>query len=209
MTDIQNFLLFLSFSLVLIITPGPDLIYVLTQGISGGRKAGLISAVGVTFGIFVHTRFAAIVLSIILQTSAVAFTVVKMVGAGYLIYLGIKTFISKNELNLEHKKRLSSRKLFMRGLITNTLNPKVALFFMAFLPQFVSPEAVGTPVPFLVLGTVFGLCALLFLILLGLFSGSVGQYLQSRPALNKWITNISGGIMISLGVRLAFVQRDM
>jgi len=209
MTDIQNFALFLGLSWILIITPGPDLIYVLTKGISTGRKAGLISAVGVTLGILVHTIFAALGLSIILKTSAIAFTIVKIVGAAYLIYLGLKSLLSKSEFKMKKDERISSKKIFTQGLISNTLNPKVALFFMAFLPQFIKTSVTEniSPIPFLILGLVFALCTLIFLATLGYFSGAVGQYLMSRDSISKWIKNVSGSIMILLGIRLAFMNQ--
>ena len=209
MTDIQNFALFFGLSWILIITPGPDLIYVLTKGISTGRKAGLISAVGVTLGILVHTIFAALGLSIILKTSAIAFTIVKIVGAAYLIYLGLKSLLGKSEFKMKKDEIISSRKIFTQGLISNTLNPKVALFFMAFLPQFIRTSGTDniSPIPFLILGLVFAMSTLIFLATLGYFSGAVGQYLMSRDAISKWIKNISGSIMILLGIRLAFINQ--
>ncbi len=208
MIDFSDFLLFLGLSWVLIITPGPDLLYVLTRGISNGRKAGFISAAGVTLGIFVHTIFAALGLSIILQTSALAFSIVKLVGAGYLIYLGIKSFTGTSDMKVEKEQRTSNRKLFMQGLISNTLNPKVALFFMAFLPQFIDTSAGGNMTfQFLLLGSVFAFCGLLFLCALGYFSGSIGQYINRNPAMARWVNRISGTILLLLGVRLAFLRQ--
>ncbi|MCG6186390.1 LysE family translocator [Maribellus maritimus] len=208
MADIQNLLLFIGLSWILIVTPGPDLIYVLTKGISTGKKAGLISAFGVTLGIFVHTIFAALGLSVILRTSALAFMIVKVVGAGYLIYLGIRTLINKDELDLNKEKQTSTRKIFTQGLLSNTLNPKVALFFMAFLPQFIKTDGTEiSPVPFLVLGSVFALFTMLFLATLGYFSGAVGHYLKTKESVSKWIKNISGSIMVLLGIRLAFLHQ--
>ena len=210
MANIQNFLLFMGLSWILIITPGPDLIYVLTKGISSGRKAGMISAAGVTLGIFVHTIFAALGLSIILKTSATAFSIVKLIGAGYLIYLGVKSLLNKSEIKLGKSNTVSNRKLFTQGLISNTLNPKVALFFIAFLPQFIKTGSASTftPVPFILLGLVFAFCTFLFLISLGYFSGAVGQYLMSKPTVSRWIENISGSVLVLLGIRLAFLRHN-
>lgn len=208
MEQIQSFALFVGLSWILIVTPGPDLIYVLTKGISTGKKAGLISATGVTLGIFVHTVFAALGLSIILKTSALAFTIVKIIGASYLIYLGIKTLISRDELKMTEEVKTSARKIFIQGLVSNTLNPKVALFFMAFLPQFIKTNGTEiSSVPFLILGSIFALFTLIFLAILGYFSGSVGHYLKTRASLAKWINNISGSVMILLGIRLAFINQ--
>ncbi|QGY46857.1 LysE family translocator [Maribellus comscasis] len=208
MADIQNLLLFIGLSWILIVTPGPDLIYVLTKGISTGKKAGLISAFGVTLGIFVHTILAALGLSVILRTSALAFMIVKVVGAGYLIYLGIRTLINKDELILNKEKQTSTRKIFTQGLLSNTLNPKVALFFMAFLPQFIKTDGTEiSPVPFLVLGSVFALFTMIFLTTLGYFSGAVGHYLKTKESVSKWIKNVSGSILVLLGIRLAFMHQ--
>lgn len=207
MTDIQNFGLFLTLSWVLIITPGPDSIYVMTQGISTGKRAAYISATGVTLGILVHTLFAALGLSMILKTSAVAFSAVKLIGAGYLIYLGVKSILDKSELKLGKARETSGRKLFTRGLITNTLNPKVALFFMAFLPQFIRSESVASPMPFVTLGFVFALSTLIFLFVLSYFSGVAGNYLMTKRSTSKWINKIAGSIMILLGIRLAFMNQ--
>jgi len=189
MGEVQNLLLFVGLSWVLVITPGPDLLYVLTQGISGGKKAGLISSVGVTLGIFVHTAFAALGLSVILKTSAMAFIIVKVIGAAYLIYLGIVTLMSKDQLNIKKEEKLSMKKVFTQGLISNVLNPKVALFFMAFLPQFIKTNGSGiSPVPFLILGTIFAFFVLIFLGALGYFSGAVGCYLKAKTSLSKKIS---------------------
>lgn len=209
MAEIQNLMLFLGLSWILIITPGPDLIYVLTKGIASGRKAGLISAVGVTLGILVHTVLAALGLSLILQTSAVAFTLVKMVGAGYLVYLGVKMLRSKEQqFELTDDSDLPSRKIFFQGLVSNTLNPKVALFFMAFLPQFIRTNgAEVSPLPFIILGSIFACFTLVFLATLGYFSGSVGHYLKTKASISRWIKHISGIVMILLGIRLAFTRK--
>lgn len=195
---------------MLIITPGPDLIYVLTQGVSSGRKAGLISAVGVTLGIFVHTLFAALGLSIILKTSAIAFSAVKIGGAFYLVYLGLKTIFSDTGFEISKNDSTSSRKIFLQGLISNTLNPKVALFFLAFLPQFIhiSSTEQTSPIPFILLGTIFAICTLFFLATLGYFSGALGQYLSTRESVAKWIQNFSGSILILMGIKLAFARQN-
>lgn len=208
MAYINNFTLFLGFSLILIITPGPDLIYVLTKGISNGRKAGLLSAAGVTLGIFVHTIFAALGLSVILKTSAIAFSIVKIIGALYLIYLGLRSILGRSEFDLNKSESVSSKRIFSQGLISNTLNPKVALFFMAFLPQFVdNSESAYTALPFIILGLVFAICTFSFLSILGYFSGVIGQYLMKNERLTKRVQNFSGTILILLGIRLAFIRQ--
>ena len=208
MEYIQNFAIFLGLSWILIITPGPDLIYVLTKGISGGRKVGIISAAGVTLGIFVHTIFAAIGLSVILKTSALAFSIVKIVGGGYLIYLGLKSILSKSEFKLGKTELVSNKKIFTQGLISNTLNPKVALFFMAFLPQFIKTSGNHeTAVPFILLGMVFAFCTFLFLAILGYFSGTLGQYLMKNNKITNRIQKFSGAILVLLGIKVALMKQ--
>jgi threonine/homoserine/homoserine lactone efflux protein len=208
MLDLNNFLLFLGLSWILIITPGPDLVYVLTRGISGGKKAGVISGAGVTLGILIHTVFAALGLSVILETSALAFTIVKFAGAGYLIYLGIRSFMRSEELNIQKEKQMNTRQIFIQGLLSNTLNPKVALFFVAFLPQFVNPaSSTSITVQLVVLGVIFAICTLLFVSVFGYFSGSIGSYLVKRKNLTKWINYLCGTILIFLGLRLAALRK--
>jgi threonine/homoserine/homoserine lactone efflux protein len=152
--------------------------------------------------------FAALGLSVILKTSALAFMIVKIIGAGYLVYLGIKTLINKNELKMTDEKKISTRKIFTQGLISNTLNPKVAIFFMAFLPQFIKTNGTDvSPIPFLILGTIFALFTMIFLTALGYFSGAVGHYLKTKKTISKWIKSVSGSVMIVLGIRLAFINQ--
>ncbi len=208
MFELESILLFLGLSWVLIVTPGPDLIYVLTKGVANGKKAGIISAAGVVLGILVHTVFAAIGLSAILQTSATAFMVVKLVGATYLVYLGVKSLLSSGDFNIKVGEKSSYRKLFSQGLLSNTLNPKVALFFIAFLPQFINPDSTASvAAQLIVLGMLFATCTLIFLSILGYFSGSIGIYLNKRKKLANIIQYLSGAVLVLLGVRLAFAKK--
>ncbi len=153
MFDTTSFALFFVASWALILTPGPDMVYVLTRGMAHGRRAGLISALGVTVGILVHTLLAAFGLAVILQTSLVAFLLVKYVGAAYLIYLGVKALKDTGSLVLQtDHPALRVRVLFWQGVLSNVTNPKVALFFLAFLPQFVRREAGLVPLQMLMYG---------------------------------------------------------
>src|SRR5215208_3087481 len=138
MIDPSKYILFVGVSWALIITPGPDMLYVITRGVTQGRRAGMLSAIGVICGILVHTTAAALGLTLILQTSALAFLIVKTLGAAYLIYLGIKAWWEKSTFHLPAStSNVSSRRVFWQGVFSNVLNPKVAIFFLAFLPQFV------------------------------------------------------------------------
>src|SRR5262249_39845851 len=146
MFDIPSLTLFIAASWVLIITPGPDTLYVLTRGVAQGKQAGVISALGVTLGIFVHTLAAAFGLALVLQTSALAFLVVQYLGALYVPYLSIKTLKDRSSLTLssDYKPR-QLRVLFAQDVVSNVTNSKVALFFLAFLPQFVYPVDCSVP----------------------------------------------------------------
>ena len=204
----SNFTLFLAASWILIITPGPDMIYVITRGISQGRKAGVISAIGVTLGILVHTIFAAFGLAIILRTSAVAFLALKYTGAGYLVYLGIKAIKDKSVVAFKNNRpKASIKTIFTQGILSNVLNPKIALFFLAFLPQFVSPEYGNASVQMICLGIMFAFFGAVFLALLGYYSGSIGAWLSGRQRCADKIRWMTGSILIALGLRLAFMQR--
>jgi threonine/homoserine/homoserine lactone efflux protein len=208
MMEWSNLALFIATSWILIITPGPDMIYVITRGISQGRKAGVVSAVGVTIGILVHTIFAAFGLAIILRTSALAFLAVKFSGAGYLIYLGVKSFKNESDFTFnDDKSTVNIRTIFVQGILSNVLNPKIALFFLAFLPQFVNPTHGSSSIQMACLGLTFALFGVVFLILLGYFSGGIGSWLSNNQNFAEKIRWFTGGILISLGLRLAFMER--
>jgi threonine/homoserine/homoserine lactone efflux protein len=206
--DGSNLALFIAASWILIITPGPDMIYVVTRGISQGKKAGIISAIGITLGILVHTVFAAFGLAIILRTSALAFLAVKFAGAVYLIYLGVKAIKNKSDLKLNNDKaKTGIRTIFIQGILSNVLNPKIALFFLAFLPQFVNPEHGSASVQMALLGLTFALFGIVFLVLLGYFAGRIGSWLSNHQKCTQKIRWFTGSILIALGLRLAFMQR--
>ena len=206
--DWSNFALFFAASWILIITPGPDMIYVMTRGISQGRKAGVVSAVGVTLGILVHTLFAAFGLAMVLRVSALVFLIVKLAGAAYLIYLGVKTLLNKSDVVLnKNKSRDGIRIIFIQGILSNVLNPKIALFFLAFLPQFVDLKSGNASIQMAYLGLTFALFGVLFLVLLGYFSGYIGIWLSRRHNWAEKIRWFTGSILIALGLRLAFMDR--
>jgi len=184
------------------------MIYVISKGISQGRKAGVISAIGVTLGILVHTTFAALGLAIILKTSAMAFLAVKLAGAGYLIYLGIKALTDKTALGFNNDKPIVKiRTVFFQGILSNVLNPKIAIFFLAFLPQFVEPGYGNASIQMVCLGLIFALFGVIFLVLLGYFSGGIGSWLSRKHDFTAKIRWFTGSILILLGLRLAFIDR--
>ncbi len=206
--DTNNIALFVAASLVLIATPGPDLIYVLTRGIGQGRKTALVSACGVSLGVVVHTTFATLGLSALLAQSAFAFSVVKYTGGAYLIYLGVRTLLSSESFTTWGEARpVGLGAVFRQGVLSNVLNPKVALTFLAFLPQFVSPNAGSASIQMLILGLIFMALTLIFLCALAFFSGTLGDRLTSRPGLTVALRRLTGCIFVGLGLRLALPER--
>jgi threonine/homoserine/homoserine lactone efflux protein len=208
MIDPSNFSLFVVASWALIIAPGPDMLYVITRGMAQGRKAGLLSALGVTLGILVHTIFAALGLAVLLQTSALAFLVVKYAGALYLVYLGLKTFKDKSSFAAPTQvQKVDFRSIFWQGVLSNVLNPKVALFFLAFLPQFVNRESGHVALQMFTLGIIFALFGVMFLSVVGYFSGGIGRWLTKQAGVAGFLRWLTGGVFIGLGIRLALVER--
>ncbi len=203
-----NLILFLTASLALIIVPGPDNSLVLTRGIAQGRGAALVSAAGASLGLVVHSVFAAVGLSALLQQSTPAFLVVKYAGAVYLVYLGIKTLLSRGRFVVcgeAAPAKLGS--VFLQAVASNVLNPKVALFFLAFLPQFANPAADSATPQLLVLGLTFALLTWITFSVLGYFSGSLGNWLRSRPSFADGLRWLTGSVLICLGLRLALPER--
>jgi len=207
--DLQNFLLFALASFILNITPGADMLCVATRSTGQGVKAGIISSLGVMVGCIVHATAAVIGLSAVIASSATAFTIIKYAGAAYLIYLGIRSFLSKdNSFSIaENSEAVSGQKIFIQGAITNVLNPKVALFFLAFLPQFINVTQGNTAFQILFLGTWFNVSGTFVNILVSLFFGKVGKWLSTSPAFIQWQEKITGAILIVLGIKVAISSR--
>jgi threonine/homoserine/homoserine lactone efflux protein len=207
--EYDNFLLFASASLLLNVTPGNDMLYVASRSTGQGSKVGIISALGIAAGCIVHLAAAVIGLSALIAQSAFAFNIIKYVGAAYLIYLGIKAFFSKaNSFNVKpHGKAYSYRKIFLQGALTNVLNPKVALFFLAFLPQFID---LSNPLPqlqILTLGAWFNFSGTVVNVLVALLFGRLGNWFNNS-AVMKWQQKITGTVLIALGIKVAFTSRN-
>jgi threonine/homoserine/homoserine lactone efflux protein len=200
-------LCFLGASAALTIAPGPDNIFVLTQGIARGRKPAIVTALGMCSGISVHTTAAAFGLSAVFYSSAVAFNVVKYAGAAYLLYLAWKVSKERSTIRLSSADERASVALFKRGFIMNVLNPKVAMFFLAFLPQFVTPDSDYFALQMLLLGFIFMVQAVIIFCLIGFFSGSIGNFILARPQIAKYFDWLTAGVFASLGVRLALAER--
>jgi threonine/homoserine/homoserine lactone efflux protein len=204
MPDTQTIWLFALAATVLIVIPGPAVLYIVSQSVGQGRKAGLVSASGVASGGLVHVVAAAVGLSGLLLSSATLFSVVKFAGAGYLIYLGGRRLLGlEASALLAPTEARSRRRLYRDGAVVNILNPKTALFFYAFLPQFLDPDRGAIALQALVLGAIFVAIALLSDSLWALASGSAAEWLKERPIavkVERWVT---GTVLIGLGAAAA------
>ena len=201
-------LLFVVASLVLIVTPGQDMILVMSRSIAQGSAAGVVTAAGVSVGLVGHTVLATLGLGAILRTSEWLFVALKLAGAAYLVYLGIQLLRTKNqELAVLAGAPRSLWRLFFDGALSNVSNPKIAVFYFAFLPQFVLPGATHPTLSVFVLGLVFA--GLTFLVKgpVGLGAGLLSGWLRSRPKALAWLYRTSGAVLIGLGVKLAFERR--
>ena len=209
MTD--NLLLYLIAVLTVNIFPGVDMVYIINQSISHGKRYGLAAALGIGAGCFVHIFAVTVGLSSIIFESAQVFTIVKYLGAAYLIYIGISSVLKKHVVLLNQATATNSpswRKSFIQGFLTNTFNPKVALFFLAFLPQFVMPS-VSHPIwaQMLFLGFVFVISGTVVNVMVALFFGAIKQWLSTHPTVLRIQQKLTGLILVGLGIRLAAFER--
>lgn len=204
-----NIALFVAASLAVIAAPGPDNVYVLTRGVAQGRGVAFASAWGMCSGLLFHTTLAALGISAILVRSAVVFSVVKYAGAAYLIYLGVRALLSKGEFASLDEEIPTTRlwSFFFRGLAMNLLNPKVAVFFLAFLPQFAGPTTDGVVLRLLGLGLIFTLLSLIIFSAIALFSSILGDRLSRNPRFTSSLRWLTGCVLVGLGARLAFSER--
>ena len=201
----QNLALFVISGILLNLTPGQDTFYILGRSIAQGRRAGILSVLGITSGSVVHTLAAAFGLSAILATSASAFLIVKAAGAAYLVYLGISMLRDRSPAALPEPAVSggSAWAIYRAGMLTNVLNPKVALFFMAFLPQFVDPAAESKVGAFLFLGAVFMFNGTLWCLILAWGASAMSRRFRERPSAGMIVKRAAGALFIGLGVRLA------
>ncbi len=198
--------LFLVAVVGLILTPGQDTMFIIGRSLAGGRSSGFAAAAGVAVGSMVHTLAAAFGLSVLLRTSATAFMVVKFAGAAYLIWLGVQLLRTKpSALALEQGRRATARQVFLQGILTNVLNPKVALFFLAFLPQFVSAGG-ARPVAFLVLGATFIVLGSAWCCVLATAAASLQGVFDAKPRMRLVMNRVVGTMFVGLGARLAWAR---
>ena len=204
MMTVAQLSLFVIASIVLIFTPGPDIIYVMTRGMAQGKKAALAAAAGFALGNFAHILFAVIGLSALLMSSATAFQAVKLAGAAYLIYLGIKIFRSGSPVSTETDVRpMSGWTIFRQSVVANILNPKVAVFFLAFFPQFIRAENGNPQLQMVALGCLFVVLVWICFSMIGLGSGWIGAWLRRSEKAEAAIGRTAGSILIALGLKLA------
>ncbi|HEY2970178.1 MAG TPA: LysE family translocator [Casimicrobiaceae bacterium] len=203
----HDFLLFVAAGVLLNITPGPDMLYIIGRSSSQGWRAGAAAALGIGAGCVVHIVAAALGLSAILAASATAFALLKIIGAAYLVYVGVSLICSS-----PHGRRAIAlgpaklRTVFVQGFLTNVLNPKVALFFLAFLPQFIDADAPSKPLAFLFLGAVFNFNGTLWNLLVAWSAARFTVGIE-RTKLAAWFNRCIGGLFVYLGVRLVFAKQ--
>ena len=210
MITLAQLLPFLITAVLLTATPGPDNLMVLSVGASKGRRLGMAFGLGCATGCLSHTVLAALGVSAVLAASPVAFTALRVVGGAYLVWLGIGALRSRSGAGLPARSVSetadpadTARRQFLKGMLANAINPKVVLFFLSFLPQFVVPAQGHVPLQMAALGLVFTLQAAVLFGALGWFAGGIGQWLQRRPRAGLWLDRVSGVVFVGLGVRMA------
>ncbi len=196
-------------SLALIATPGQDMLYVMTRSLAQGRFAGVCSAVGVCLGILVHTALAALGVGAILHASEALFLALKLAGAAYLVYLGLKLLLMREAGRDLHSgaSRLTPAGLVWQGMLSNVTNPKIVLFFFAFLPQFVDPASAHPTRDLVFLGVLYAAMALPVKVGVGLAAGSLAERVLRSPRALTWVNRASGAVLVGLGLRLAAAER--
>lgn len=203
-----NFALFLATSIAITMAPGPDNLQVLARGISQGRAAGLVAALGFAAGITFHTTLAALGVAALLRSSPLAFEAIKLAGAAYLVWIGIKALRSQGLATAHERAPQPLMTVFRQSVLGNLLNPKVTLFFVVFLPQFVQTGgaqsgAQSVTVQMLELGALFMLQTLVVFSLFGVCAGMIGGWLRRRPRVGVWLDRLAGATFIALGIRVA------
>jgi threonine/homoserine/homoserine lactone efflux protein len=212
MLSLDQILLFSAASLVLAFTPGPDIIYVLTRGVAQGRTAALAAAAGFSLGNIVHTLAAALGLSALIMSSSWAFQIIKLCGAAYLVWIGFQ-ILRSSPLDMSQTSTSGKRDLkapaviFRQSVIANVLNPKVAVFFLAFFPQFIVEGNGPVSMQMALLGLNFILVAFASFSFVALASGSLHAWLSSRPGFSRRINAVAGSVLIGLGLRLAWPEK--
>lgn len=208
MFGIENYTGFIIAAVILNLTPGIDTFYVLTRCVAQGRRAGLVSVAGIMTGCVVHVLCTAFGLSVVLSTSVLAFNLIKWAGALYLAFLGVKTLANRSSafenMGPAHSRSKKLPEVYRQGILTNVLNPKVALFFLSFLPQFIHTDNTSGPVPFLILGATFLCTSTIWLLILAGAAGRMTKVLRENHKIENMLQKISGMVFIAFGLKLAF-----
>lgn len=208
MIDLSTLTAYIAVVLGFVFIPGPATLLTVARATSSGTKVGIATGAGIAAGDVFHTVMAMVGISAIIATSAALFSIVKYIGAAYLVYLGIRAIIEKTPANpAAGALAISAGKAFRQAILTEVLNPKTALFFLAFLPQFVRPENGSVMLQMTILGVIFVMLGLLSTVVFAVSAGRLGTFLRRNPRVLKWQGKIVGGIYCALGVRLALQQR--
>ena len=209
MFDIDNFYLFLTVSLLINLSPGPDMIYTAARSLSQGIRAGILSALGIFAGCLFHITAAVFGLSKIIEQSVLLFSIIKYAGAAYLIYLGVRSFFSKKKTKkeIDALPTLTGRKILLQGMLTNILNPKVAIFFLSFLPQFINPQSNYLREQIAFLGLWFDLQGAITLMAVACAVGAFKNILQKNATFWNWQEKITGLILFGLGLKMFFSKK--
>ena len=210
MFGVHSYGLFLLTGILLNLTPGQDTLFIIGKSLTGGRRSGVAAALGISVGSVCHTLAAALGLSAILATSALAFMMVKLVGATYLFYLGVKLLLVKsidtNPDTSATKSATHSRSAFVQGILTNVLNPKVALFFLALLPQFIDQGSTSKTAAFLLLGSTFITTGLIWCLVIAFGAARLQLFFLAKPNMRTLIDRAVGGLFLAMGARLAWFR---
>ncbi|RXJ81516.1 LysE family translocator [Arcobacter sp. F2176] len=209
MIELTNLYMFIFASFLLCLAPGPDNIYVLTQGMTKSKKAAIVTTLGLCSGLIIHTSAAAFGISVIFKTSEIAFNIVKFAGAAYLLYIAFQAFKYRNEpLDLSVQNSSNElKKLYLKGFFMNILNPKVSIFFLAFLPQFVSPQNGSVPMQMIILGLVFMALTIIVFSSIGIAGNLLSAKLVQKPSIVKYMNILTSFVLGGLAVKLALSQR--
>ncbi|XOB62347.1 LysE family translocator [Campylobacterota bacterium DY0563] len=209
MIELTNLYMFILTSFLLCLAPGPDNIYVITQGMTKSKKAAIVTTLGLCTGLIIHTSAAAFGISIIFKTSEIAFNLVKYIGAAYLLYIAYQAFKHRNtplDLSVQNSKT-ELKKLYVKGFFMNVLNPKVSIFFLAFLPQFVSPQNGNVPLQMIILGLIFMVLTVIVFSAIGIAGNILSSKLTKNPNIVKYMNILTSFVLGSLAIKLAVSSR--
>lgn len=209
MIEFTNLYMFIITSFLLCLAPGPDNIYVLTQGITQGKKAALITTLGLCTGLIIHTTAAVLGISVIFKTSQLVFDIVKYLGVLYLLYIAYQIYKHRNDsLNLNtNKENIKLKKLYVKGFFMNILNPKISIFFLSFLPQFVEVKNGNVELQMMIFGIIFMIMTIFVFGMIGISANLLGKNIRKNPKILKYMNVLTSFLLVGLGIKLALTQR--